>query len=301
MNSIEKTVIIVSLIMMASAVGFVIYPSIDVSILESSTSEQIDSGMPSQYSKVVDIRVERTLEQQPDVSEEVEVRLNINTDRAVSRSEVIETFERNGNVVKEEELIRYTNGELNRSYLYPPRQTVDNSELPTIDTEKLDSFNKSEQFGTVRLSSQSTEFTGVLGIDFQQYTTSQSMNSVNYSVTYDSETGRLESYEVTATSDKEDIKIDSSYMYNEPLITSREPSVDGNLISYEAESEVVNMRSVTENKSTNVNSQNGKLELLKGEDIRSYVLFEIVNVSNNSGNTTRQHLITDEKIIISGT
>lgn len=299
MESLEKTVVLVSLIMIVGAIGFVMYPHLSFSLLESSTSDQIDNGMPSQYSKNVSIQVERTLQNQPNVSEEAEVRLSINTDDAVARSEATEVFRRRGIVVDTGNVTRYTDGEINRTYSYPPKQTTGNSELPVIDRQQLNNFNKTESFGVARLSLTSDEFIGVLGVNVQRYIASQEVESVEYQVEYDIETGRLLGYEVSATSDTEDVQIKGTYEYDLPDIRSVDLTTSNRTVTYETDSEVVTVRSVLNGSITNVNAQNGQVELEKGEDIRDYERFEILRVTGNSGTVEYEHLLTDDKVIIS--
>lgn len=299
MESLEKTVVLVSLIMIVGAIGFVIYPHLNFALLESSTSNQIDNGMPSQYSKVVNIKVERTLQNQPNVSEEAEELLTINTDDAVARSEVTEVFKRKGIVVDTENVTRYTDGDINRTYTYPPKQTINNSGLPVIDRQQLNDFNKTESFGVARLSMTSDEFTGLLGADVQRYIASQEVESVEYRLEYDIETGRLLGYEVSATSDTEDIQVRGTYEYNLPGIESVDLTTNNETLTYETESEVVTVRSVLNGSITNVNAQNGQVKLEKGEDIRDYELFEVLRVTGNSGTVEQEHLLTDDKVIIS--
>lgn len=299
MNSVEKTVVVVSLIMTASAVAFVITPYMNFSLLEGDPSDEVSNGMPPQYSKTVNITVERTFDNQPDISEEITSRIVVNTDKSVARSEFSEVFKRKSLVSERNNRTSYTDGGINRTYLYPSNQTIENSQLPVIKRGKLDSFNKTEKFGLVRLSSTESEFVGLVGFNVKRYITSENVESVDYSVKYDSDSGLLRKYEITATSDSENIRVESTYDYNSPNITSVEISNNNGTLSYQAKSEVITAQSVASGNIVNLNSQDGNVTLEKGDDIRDYELFEILRVSDNTGRVTHEHILTEDKVIIS--
>lgn len=301
--------VLLLIILLVSASGIFFYtnsftedPNTDENYTQNFTDKdlgiQIEENMPHKYMKSAEILIQRELENQPNVTEEIKINSFINTKENISRTTKIEIFRRDSYVLDKEEKIEYVISNNNATYYYPNKRISETADIPQVQTSKIADITPNTTLnGSMNITSKQSHLIGFSGYDITDYTSSKKFKNVTYDIKINS-IGQIKSYNITAESNSENIRMNIEYNYLKFNISSVDPIVTDGEISYNYEQKegLLNIYSKSLNKNSTIMLRDNTIELSKNENIQD-TIFDIITIKSEQGSSIQEHLISDDVVI----
>jgi hypothetical protein len=267
-------------------------------IQEERLEDKIDKGMPKIFAKSADISIQRELQSQPNVSENIKIETTLNLKENIARNEITETFKREGAILDKKRKIEYIISNNSKTYSYPRMKVSNSARIPFARIDKISEISgKSELNDSNSIKSTKSDLIDFSGYDITKYTSSEEFEKVTYNIKT-GKNNRIESYNMTAETDSENIKLSVQYYYSNHNIKLVIPNSMDESIRYphQLDNPNVEITSMSSGEKISFELRNGIIELSTQENFGN-ADFEIISINSTQKSVVREHFISKNFVI----